>query len=100
MNTMLNPPHPGEELREDVLSTRDLTVSEVARQIGVSKAELSQVLNGQSAISVKIAMRLEKWLGRAYVGRAKKWLVQQMRHDLWKAQKHIKAEPVQSETLQ
>ncbi len=88
MATMFDPPHPGETLREDVLPALGLTVTEAARQIGVTRAALSRVLNGHAAISVEMALRLEAWLGVERGGRAELWLNQQMDHDLWRARQH------------
>lgn len=49
MARMFNPPHPGEILREFL--PEDMTVGEVARRLGVSRVQLSRILNGRSAIS-------------------------------------------------
>ena len=84
-NSMFNPPHPGEILREDVLPEMGLTVTEAASQIGVSRVTLSRVLNGHAAISPVMALRLEAWLGVENGGRAETWLTQQLAYDLWKA---------------
>ena len=84
-NSMFNPPHPGEILREDVLPEMGLTVTEAASQIGVSRVTLSRVLNGHAAISPDMALRLEAWLGVENGGRAETWLTQQLAYDLWKA---------------
>jgi addiction module HigA family antidote len=94
MATMFNPPHPGETLREDVLPTLGLTVTEAARQLGVTRAALSRVLNGHAAISVDMALRLEAWLGVERGGRAELWLSQQMDHDLWRARQETQEIPV------
>ncbi len=80
---MFNPPHPGETLREDVLPALGLSVSEAARQIGVSRVTLSRVLNGHSAITASMALKIEAWLGIENGGRAEAWLSQQMSYDLW-----------------
>lgn len=85
MTTMYNPPHPGETLREDVLPALDLTVTEAAEQLGVTRAALSRVLNCRAAISPEMALRLEAWLGVENGGRADVWLAQQGAYDLWKA---------------
>lgn len=45
MTRIHNPPHPGETLREDVLSALGLNVTEAAAQLGVTRAALSHVLN-------------------------------------------------------
>lgn len=88
MTTMHNPPHPGENLKEDILPALGLTVTEAARQLGVTRAALSRVLNGRSAISPEMALRLEGWLGVENGGRADLWLAQQAAYDLWQARAH------------
>lgn len=82
---MYKPPHPGETLREDILPALELTVTEAARQLGVTRPTLSRVLNGHAAISPDMAIRLEAWLGAERGGRAELWLGQQMDYDIWKA---------------
>lgn len=89
MNSMFNPPHPGETLREDVLPELGLTVTEAAKQIGVSRVALSRVLNGRAAISPEMALRLEAWLGIENGGSADVWLGQQMNYDLWQARQKV-----------
>jgi len=87
MSTMQNPPHPGETLRDDVLPALQLTVTQAAEQLGVSRAALSRILNARAAISAEMAIRLEQWLGTEHGGRADLWLAQQMAYDLWKTRK-------------
>ena len=86
MGRMFNPPHPGESLKEDILPALGLTVTEAARQLGVTRTALSRVLNGRAAISPDMARRIEAWLGKDRGGRADLWLGMQMDHDLWQAQ--------------
>jgi antitoxin HigA-1 len=87
MAKMFNPPHPGETLREDILPTLRLSVSEAARQLGVSRVALSRVLHGRAGISVDLAQRLEAWLeGPAKGPSAETWLRGQLAYDLWQAQ--------------
>ena len=88
MSTMHNPPHPGETLREDVLSALGLTVTQAAAQMGVTRAALSRVLNGRAAISPQMALRIEGWLGVENGGRADVWLAQQTAYDLWQVRKN------------
>jgi addiction module HigA family antidote len=92
MSDMHNPPHPGETLREDVLPALGLTVTEAARQLGVTRSALSRVLNGRAAISPDMALRLEAWLGEQRGGRAEVWLAQQMAFDVWKARQKPRPE--------
>lgn len=82
---MFNPPHPGETLRDDVLPALGLTVTDAAAQLGVSRAVLSRVLNGRTAIFPTMALRIEGWLGIENGGSADAWLAQQAAYDLWQA---------------
>ena len=84
---MYNPPHPGGTLREDVLPALGLTVTEAARQLGVTRAALSRVLNERAAISPEMALRLEGWLGVENGGRADLWIAEQAAYDLWQVRK-------------
>ncbi len=92
MSEMHKPPHPGETLREDVLPALGLTVTEAARQLGVTRSALSRVLNGRAAISPDMALRLEAWLGEQRGGRAEVWLSQQMAFDIWRARQKPRPE--------
>ncbi|MFN7572762.1 MAG: HigA family addiction module antitoxin [Betaproteobacteria bacterium] len=78
---MHNPPHPGEVLRDGIIGP-ELTVTEFARRLGVSRVALSRVLNGQAAISAEMAVRLARALG----GSAASWLHMQANYDLWQAE--------------
>ncbi len=91
MNSMYNPPHPGETLRDDVLPALGLSVTEAALQLGVARPSLSRVLNGRAAISPEMALRLEKWLGIENGGRADLWLAEQSSYDLWQARSKFNA---------
>lgn len=53
----------------------------------MTRAALSRVLNGRAAISPKMALRLEGWLGVKRGGRADVWVAQQAAYDLWQARK-------------
>lgn len=79
--TMHNPPHPGEVLRDTVLGDGELSVSEFARNLGVSRVALSRVVNGRAAISADMALRIADALG----GSAESWLRMQLSYDLWHA---------------
>jgi addiction module HigA family antidote len=101
---MFNPPHPGQTLRDDVLPALNLTVTEAAEALGVTRAALSRVINGKAAISPEMALRLERWLGADHGGRADIWLRMQAAYDLWVAEKTNRAmirkiKPVPAERL-
>ena len=82
---MHNPPHPGLTLRDDVLPALGINVTEAAEQLDVARPTLSRVLNGHTANSPEMALRIEKWLGVENGGRADLWLHQQADFDLWQA---------------
>ena len=91
MTRMFNPPHPGETLREDILPALQLSVTEVANHLGVSRVALSRVLNCRAGISVDLARRLELWLGGPDKGpSAEGWLRGQLAYDLWQSQHSYK----------
>jgi addiction module HigA family antidote len=82
---MHNPPHPGEILRDTVLhADSDLTLTDLATRLGVSRVALSRVVNGHAAVSAELAIRLAAALG----GSAESWLRMQSAYDLWHAQKN------------
>jgi len=84
MGRMFNPPHPGEVLREFLPD--DMTIEEIARRLSISRVQLSRILNGHSAISADMAIRI----GLLTNTTPESWLNGQMRWDLWcAAQKPI-----------
>jgi addiction module HigA family antidote len=83
--SVLDPPHPGETLRDDVLPALGLTVGAAASALGIDRTTLSKVLNGRSGISPMMALRIEQWLGVDRGGSAERWLSQQLAYDLWQA---------------
>ena len=80
---MHNPPHPGEVLRELCLEPLNLTVTDAARSLGVSRKALSSILNGHAGVSPEMAVRLSI----AFNTSAESWLNQQLQFDLWHAEK-------------
>lgn len=91
---MKNPPHPGLSVRLDCLEPLGLTVTEGARCLGVSRKQLSDVLNGHSGISPEMAIRLDKVFG----GGADTWFRLQAAYDLAQAMKKAGAIKVRSPT--
>ena len=57
------PTHPGAILREDVLPALNLSVSEAARQLRVTRQTLHRVLAEASGVSPEMAVRLGKFCG-------------------------------------
>jgi len=80
---MYNPPHPGLTLKEDILPALKLTVTQASKQLGVTRATLSRVINGKTGISPEMALRIEAWLSEKHGGSASAWLSLQAAYDLW-----------------
>ena len=83
--TMYKPPHPGSILREDILPELNLSVTEAAKQLGVSRVSLSRLINEKAAISPGMALKIENWLGVENGGRAELWAGMQLDYDMWNA---------------
>src|SRR5207244_1000467 len=82
--TMKNPPHPGLSVRHDCIEPFDLTITEAADILGVTRQALNNLVNGKSGISPEMAIRLDK----AFGGGAETWLRLQMAYDLAQARQH------------
>ena len=80
---MYNPCHPGLIIRDDVLPALELSLNEAAEQLGVSCTTLSRVINGRSAITAEMALRVGKWVGNG----PDIWLRMQRQYDLWQPKK-------------
>ena len=61
--SMKNPPHPGTSIRHDCLEPLGLSITEAARRLGVSRKQLSSLVNGRSGVSPEMAIRLDKAFG-------------------------------------
>ena len=79
------PRHPGEILRDEVLPALDVTVSDAARQLRVTRQTLHRILSGRSGISPEMAVRLGKFCGNG----AAEWLGMQHAYDLWHAERRL-----------
>ena len=80
---MKNPPHPGLSVRHDCLEPLGLNVTEAAKRLGVSRKQLSDIVNCHAGISPEMAIRLDK----AFGGGAEIWLRLQAAYDLAQAMK-------------
>jgi addiction module HigA family antidote len=78
MDNLLSPIHPGEVLLEDFMKPLGLTQYRLAHDIGVTPIRISQIVNGQRAVTVDTAMRLARYFGTS----AAVWLRMQVRYDL------------------
>ncbi|WP_028224169.1 HigA family addiction module antitoxin [Paraburkholderia ferrariae] len=73
--------HPGVAVRQQCLERFNLSVTEGAQVLGVSRQALTNLLGGKAAISAEMALRLDK----AFGGGAETWLQRQVLYDLAKA---------------
>ncbi len=80
---MKNPPHPGLTVRHDCLEPLDLSVTEGARVLGVTRQALNNLVNGKAGISPEMAIRLAKAFGSS----PETWLGMQADYDLAQALK-------------
>ena len=78
-----NPPHPGPSIKEDWLKPLRLTVTQGAKILQVTRANLSKIINARGGLSPEMAIRLEK----AGWSTAQTWLAMQMAYDLARAEK-------------
>ncbi len=84
MSRMHNPAHPGEVLREFI--PEGITVTETAQRLGISRVMLSRLLNGRSAITADMAIRV----GLLTRTTPESWLANQVQWDLWQAEQQPK----------
>ena len=56
MVTMHNPAHPGEVLR--AFLPEGISVTDVSKRMGVSRVQLSRLLNGHASMTAEMAVRV------------------------------------------
>ena len=88
------PIHPGEILREDVLPSLGLSISEAARRLNISRQQLHRVLACTHPITTEMALRIGKFAGNGPAI----WLRMQQSYDLWHAEQRMKNELSKIET--
>lgn len=93
MNTR-KPTHPGEVLLEDVLKVLNISITEAANNLGVSRKTLSELVNGKSNLTSEMAVRIAKATNTS----PESWINMQVKLDLWKIKqdKIINAIPFKS----
>jgi len=83
---MKNPPHPGDLVRTEIIEALGLSVSKAADILKVRRATLSDLLNGKSALTPDMALRIEKAFGPDM----DHLLRMQVAYDVAKTRKHTK----------
>ncbi len=75
------PTHPGVLLKEDVLVPLELTITQAAKDLGVSRKALSELINEKMSLSPDMAVRISKATNTS----PESWLGMQAKLDLWKS---------------
>lgn len=74
---MKNPAHPGRLIKNE-LDEMGIGVADAAEALGVTRQQLYNVINGKSAVTPEMAVRLEQGIGST----ADTWLRMQTAYDL------------------
>lgn len=74
-----DPPHPGKILSELYFEPLNLTITDAAAKLLISRPNLSAIINGKAGISATMALKLAK----AFDTTPQYWLNLQINHDLW-----------------
>ena len=82
----LRPSHPGEMLREDILTALGKTKTEIAKLLGISRQTLYDILNEKQPVTAAMALRLGKLLGDG----GEIWMRMQATYDLKIAERELK----------
>jgi len=73
------PTHPGAILREDILPELDITQTELAKRLDVSRLTISELIHEKRALTADMAIRLARLLNTT----PESWLAMQQALDLW-----------------
>ncbi|MBQ3295267.1 MAG: HigA family addiction module antidote protein [Erysipelotrichaceae bacterium] len=78
------PTHPGTVFREDVMKPLNLSVTEAADLLGVSRKTLSEFVNEKASLSPQMALRIAKATNTS----PESWLNMQQKYTLYFAKKN------------
>ena len=56
----MQPPHPGDFIKTEILDALQLSVARAADILGVRRATLSDLIHGKASLSPEMALRIEK----------------------------------------
>jgi len=60
---MLNPIHPGEIIREEILTPLGMSVNQLAKHLAVDAARLNEIVRCRCGITADTPLRLARYLG-------------------------------------
>lgn len=95
MTMMHEPLHPGAIVKDALIDGANLTVTEAANKLGISRTALSRLLNCHVGISPEMGLRLSKLLGTSI----EMWINIQAQYDTWQISKiahKIKIKPLKA----
>ena len=73
------PLHPGVIIKDILIDSTDLTISDAAERLGVTRTTLSRLLNQHAGVSPEMALRLSKLLNTS----VDLWVNLQSQYDIW-----------------
>jgi addiction module HigA family antidote len=79
------PTHPGELIREILEEHYQLSISDAARRLRITRQSLHAVIAGRAAVTPEMALRLGRLFGKP----PELWLRMQQACDLWQAERRI-----------
>ena len=85
MEMNMKPSHPGEILKYHHIKPLGLTITETAKGLGVSRNQLSSLLNGRAGVSPEMAVKLAEAFGTT----PELWINLQAQHDIWHAKRTV-----------
>lgn len=88
---MANPPHPGEILREDFLKELNISVTELAKRLNITRYIISNIINEKAGISPEMSLKLSK----AFNTEPDMWIKLQVQYDLAKASEKINLDDIE-----
>ena len=77
------PTHPGKVFKLDVMPSFGLSVTEMAKLLGISRKQLSLFINERASLSPDMAIRIAEVTGTS----AESWMWMQIRLSLWEKAK-------------
>ena len=79
------PTHPGNVFLEDVLKPLNLSITEAARMLGISRKALSEFVHEKVSMSPEMAIRIS----RATRTSVESWMNMQQKLTIWEAEQNI-----------
>ena len=89
----MEPSHPGAIIQEFYLDELDISISDIAKAMGVSPSTIGRIVQEKASVTPDMAIKLSQVLS----GSPESWLQLQLNYDLWHAEK--RNENLQLESL-